>query len=60
MIFQFHSTAQNRVIENLSICTVAIRNIGFMQLIAIKPIFRISNLRINEQNAAALADARVR
>ena len=60
--YSFCTNAQYRkpVTGSFSTCTVAIRNISFMQFIAIKPIFWISNLRINEQNAAALADARVR
>ena len=60
--YSFCTNAQYRkpVTGSFSTCTVAIRNISFMQFIAIKPIFWISNLRINEQNAAALADARAR
>ena len=41
-------------------CTVAIHNLSFMQFIAIKLRLWISNLLMNEQKAAALADVRVR
>ncbi len=46
--------------HNSSNCTVAIRNLSFMQFIAMKLRFRISNLLMNEQKTAALADVRVR
>ena len=39
----------------ISTCTVAIRILNFMQFIAMKLRILISNLLINEQNAAALA-----
>ncbi len=46
--------------ENYSICAVAIRLLTCMQFIAMQVSCRISNPLINEQNAAALADAKVR
>ena len=56
----FFSVRAAGVIRKYFTCTVAIRNLSFMQFIAIKLRLWISNLRINGQNAAASADAKVR
>ena len=41
--------------EIFSNCTVAIRNLSFMQFIAIKLRFWISNLLINEQKSGCVS-----
>ena len=53
----FYAYPDSGIVSN---CTVAIRDLSFMQFVAIKLRLWISNLRINEQNAAASADAKVR
>jgi hypothetical protein len=50
----------NRTGGNFPGCAVAVRQVIFMQFIAMEMTCRISNSLINEQKAAASADARVR